>query len=177
MGWLETLAGEEGARFLPVKDLIDQTAADPEWESYVSVLPLTCGTGKSSAISLKIAETIHAVKEEGSDAGLLIVSDTKDALRRYLSPDHMPNVKRYLQQSSDMISRMDEDTIQEEKDRFYRCPVLLMTYAGYFSNDRNSIKNSYLRWGNGGRRTCVIMDEEPPILETITIGNTRDCTG
>ena len=170
MDWIQTLAGEEGERFLLVKDLIDQAAADQETAEQVSVLGLTCGTGKSSAISLKIAETIHAVME-GSGEGLLIVSDTKAALKRYLSPDHMPKVKEFLRRNWRMISRLDEDTYPDEKDRFWACPVLLMTYSRYFSSDRNYIKNRYLRWGNGLSRTRIIMDEEPPILEHITIGN------
>lgn len=171
MDWSRDLTGEDGARFLRVTDMINQAISDPEHRHQASVMSLMCGTGKSSAVSIKIAETIDAVKRGQSDDGLLIVSDTKDALKRYLAPEHMPDVQRYLDENQDMISRMDADTFMVEIRRHQSCPVLLMTFARYFSLTKDEIMNEFLCWGDGKRRTCIIMDEQPPLLQFIPIGN------
>lgn len=168
--WIKSLIGESGLRFLKVEELINQAIKDPEQQDKVSVMNLMCGTGKSSAVSIIIAETIQAVKDGRSNEGILIVSDTKRALKRYLEPTHMPELEVYLEANSSMISRMDEDTFPEEKFRYRNCPVMLMTYARYFGCTQEQIKKRYLKW-KGGYRTCIIMDEQPPIIQFIGIGN------
>lgn len=172
MEWIEELAGDHGTRFLDVLETLDRAAADHEHDDKVSVMSLMCGSGKSSAISLKIAQIIHAINEEGSTDGLLVVSDTKEALKRYLDPKLMPDVKQYLDSNSSQISRMDADTFEVEKARYWKCPVLLITYSRYFGYTKDQIRHLFLTWGRERHpRTLIIMDEQPPILEYISVGN------
>ena len=63
-----------------VLTLINEAAKDKKHK--ITVLPFMCGSGKSSAVSEKIAEAIK--KREG----LLVVTDRVKRLHEYLKPWH-----------------------------------------------------------------------------------------
>ncbi len=77
---------------MSVLDLINEVAADRDHIQDISVLPLMCGTGKSTAISYKIKETIEQAKETGH--GLLIITDRVDRMDDYMHP-YIPDLLQH----------------------------------------------------------------------------------
>ena len=61
---------------------INLIAEDKEPDSKITVLPYMCGSGKSTAISYLIRQTIE--NHESTGDGLLIVTDRKDRMEDYL---------------------------------------------------------------------------------------------
>lgn len=161
-------------RVQSVLELIDNAAKDEEHANQVSVLSLPCGSGKSSAISLKICRVIAAY-EEGSKDGLLIISHLKDQLRQYLEPAD-PVVRNYIQSHMNRIVRLDSDNYPSEIMKIGRVPVLIITSNRYINLDVDKLIDKYLTFNRKCKRSLIIMDEEQefPRLGTITVKDLND---
>ena len=59
-----------------IANLIEKIADDLRTADKVSVVPLVCGTGKSTAISYLIRRVIKQIIEKGDTRGILIVTDS-----------------------------------------------------------------------------------------------------
>lgn len=157
-----------------ILELINRVAVDPRYIDKISALPLMCGTGKSSAISQKIAEVIRNYEENQSNDGVLIVSDTIDALEGYVHPTHQPEVNAYIQSHMDRITVLHRRMSIEEQKRCWaqkdKTPVLIITTQRYFGTTKQKIIRDYLSWEKG-KRNLVIIDEQPYFTEIVSFGH------
>lgn len=140
---------------LSVLELINKCAADEEHKDKVTVLPLMCGTGKSTAITYKIRECIE------SNTGILIVTDRTGRLKKYLEPDPRFDIDLYDYFNRDETKKkismlVSGENLQKELGRMSSCPVLLMTTQRYFSLERDELIEKYLTWDNGRRQLVII---------------------
>ena len=150
-----------------VLELINQLAA-AEGESKAYVLPLMCGTGKSSAISLKIRESIE------NNEGLLVVTDRIERLNEYLNPGRNQELADYLaSHRDDSVLIMTSGNAVEAKRVHHKYPVLLMTTQRYFKLSVEEI-NSFLEWEHG-KRGLVLIDEKPELYKChkLTVNDLR----
>jgi len=67
-----------------ILNFINEVAQDESTADKVSVLPLVCGAGKSTAISYLIRQVI----EQNDDNGILIVTDSKERMAEYTNPSY-----------------------------------------------------------------------------------------
>ena len=133
-----------------VLTLINEAAADNEHN--VIVLPLMCGTGKSSAISEIIRESIQ------HKSGILIVTDRTSRFDEYLSPRD-DELKAYIQKKRKSIAALTSKNIMKEGLFHYNYTVLMMTIQRYRSLTQEKLLE-YLHW-NKGQRKLVLFDEKP----------------
>lgn len=158
----------ENEGFMPKRVLqkINQIAADKEFKDKVSVLPFMCGTGKSTAISMKIREVIEA--NDGN--GLLIVTDSVRRMYDYLEPKD-GELKAFLDRHRNQITVMESDNVTSTyKEQAYR-PVLIMSTQRYFHLSVEEI-NGLLTWKTNkivqGTRPLVLIDEMPLLKDIIS---------
>ena len=147
-----------------VFEIIHSIAADLEHKDEITVLPLMCGSGKSTAISYLIRQTIEESEETGN--GLLVVTDRKDRMEDYMKP-YDDELCGYLMQNQDKIVIMTHENIQEAHNKKYFVPVLMMTTQRYFHLSTEEIEE-YLIW-KGGRRALIVIDERPELITTIDL--------
>lgn len=67
-----------------ILQLINDIKSDPKRKKEITVLPIMCGSGKSTAISYLIRQTIENASVTGN--GLLVVTDRIDRLEDYMHP-------------------------------------------------------------------------------------------
>ena len=128
----------------------------------VTLMPLMCGMGKSTAISYVIRDVL----ERGQGEGLLVVTDSVERLNGYLMPHH-PELAEYIRQHREQITLMDSDNKSEAMVEMHKRPVLLMTTQRYFSLSVREIQDA-LKW-QGGTRQSIIIDEKPYIKSVETV--------
>lgn len=154
-----------------IAELINRVAADEKHKDAVSVLPLLCGMGKSTAISQIIRQRLEA------EQGLLVITDRTERLHEYMEPGRDPELRRYLKEHADDVTILDAESIpggallNQELH-----PILLMTTQRFFQLSKEEVK-SFLKW-IFGERTLVLIDERPEIRTNIgissgTIGSMR----
>ena len=149
-----------------IAKLILKVAADKKHRKEISLLPLMCGTGKSTAISQLIAKTIREADDTGN--GLLVVTDRTDRLDDYLSP-HDPELRDFLESHKDGYTIMKRDNVQEAfRIQPFR-PVLMLTTQRYLGLTEEAVRN-LLKW-KGGQRPLVLIDERPEILKEIVLSD------
>jgi len=75
---------------------------DTQHADAITVLPLICGSGKSTAIS----HLIRRVLEDAEHDGMMIVTDRKDRMEEYIapSPDYEPDLHDYLAANNNRIT-------------------------------------------------------------------------
>ena len=149
-----------------VVQLINDIRSNPQQDDKIHVLPLMCGTGKSTAISYLIRQTIEEVADTGN--GLLVVTDRIDRMDDYMHP-YDPDLKNYLMNHEDQVCIMTSDNIEEANRVQRTVPVLMMTTQRYFRLFLTEI-NEYLKW-KGGRRPLVIIDEYPELMTEVELDN------
>lgn len=150
-----------------ILNLINEVAADPKTKHLISVLPLMCGTGKSTAISQKIREVIKA----DNDEGLLVITDKADRLDEYMNPQHDGELCRYLQQHRSKVVKLCTGFFRDGYARMKNCPVLLTTTQHYTRLDAEGIRD-LLTWkhhGETAKRLLVLVDEYPMLAVQATI--------
>ena len=146
---------------------IEQLARDAEHQEKVSVLPMLCGTGKSTGISEIICQTIEAYKH-GAKEGLLIIATNTDQMNRYLKPFDT-RAESIIAANRDLITLITAETKQEGMARLPYTPVLIMTAQRYFRSSADEIKKLYISFGDGCKRTLTLIDEQPPVYECLTL--------
>lgn len=145
---------------------IKKVMHDPSTANQISILPLMCGAGKSTAISYLIKDVL----EQPDSDGILIVTDRTDRMDEYVnpSPERDPDLHTYLQQKSKRISILKEgEELQKAFINSKKSPVLIMTTQRYFSMSKPDICN-LLNWGNEKHRSLVLFDEAPIMTEHIS---------
>lgn len=155
-----------------VFEIIKQIASDQEHRDDVAVLPLMCGTGKSTAISYMIRHIIEQVEETGN--GLLIVTDRKDRMSDYMHP-HDEDLARFLEENQRFVTMMTHETVEDAYARQNFTPVLMMTTQRYFRLSETEI-NNFLRWEKGPR-PLILIDEKPELKTIVELDerNISDC--
>lgn len=145
-----------------VLSMINEVQDDVKNWDRITVLPLMCGTGKSSAIRLKIRQII----ESNSGDGLIIVTDNIDRMRDYLNPEDI-ELSEFFMNHKDLITVMTADSVREANIYQRRTPVLIMATQRYVRLTHQEIEN-YLEW-EGGHRSLIIVDEQPMFKQQCNI--------
>ena len=145
-----------------VLNLIKEVQNDEENKDRVSVLPLMCGTGKSSALRLKMREIIEA--DDGN--GMIIVTDSIERMHEYLEKGR-PELVQFFADHRDQITVMTHDTIMDDMRHQAETPILIMA-TQRFINLLPSQLSKFLRW-NKGTRPLVVVDERPYFYRQIDI--------
>lgn len=171
---------------------INKVVRDKENADKVSVLPLMCGAGKSTALSIFILNTVvridgaldaetapdelaeyYSVPTEKDYDGVLIVTDSKERLRKLWNPDPGnkyidDGLRKFIEDYKEgWVSIMTDDNSAEEERKQRYVPVLCITTQRYFGWNKEEIKK-HLEWEKDGRthkRSLVIFDEQPYLNE------------
>ena len=151
-----------------VFEIISSIAADEEKRDEITVLPLMCGSGKSTAISYMIKKTIEEANDTGN--GLLVVTDRKDRMADYMEP-HDDVLRSYLTEHQNEVVIMIHENVQEAHARKNNAPVLMMTTQRYFKLTGEEIEE-YLGWKDG-RRTLIILDEYPELMTVVDLDDKK----
>lgn len=151
-----------------ILDLINEVAADNNHIHDISVLPLMCGTGKSTAISYKIRQTIEEAPKTGN--GLLIITDRKDRMDDYMHP-YDDELREYLLKHENKITIMHHDNLNQAYKTFRFRPVLMMTTQRFFRLAPHE-RTEFLKWENGPR-PLVLIDERPELTTIAEIDETK----
>lgn len=106
--------------------MIDEAQEDISTSDKISVFNLQCGTGKSTAIRLKIRQVIEA----NNGDGLIVITDSLDRMRDYVQPDD-PELQELFKQHADKIAIMTHENFDEVKYTQRSCPVLIMSTQRY----------------------------------------------
>ena len=145
-----------------VLQLINESATDEANRHFIDLLGISCGIGKSTAISWKIRDTLN--RNDGH--GLIAITDDIKRLNGYLTPQD-EKLRQYLAEQNEQITLMSASNVSEAQLRQHQTPILLMTTQRFLStsNDRFS---QYLTW-QGGDRPLILVDEHVPLREIAII--------
>ena len=152
-----------------ILDYINKVEKDPETIDKVSVLPLMCGSGKSTAVTKKIIEVIK--RNDGH--GMLLVTDSIKRLGEIWNPNTENKLlseeeKGFIKDHEKDVAVLTGDTYTEMIGKQKYSPVLCMTTQRFFHVLTKSEIKDFLRWKNGeeeGTRPLIIFDEEPFLNE------------
>ena len=147
-----------------ITQLINDITSDQKRVKEIAVLPIMCGSGKSTAISYLIRQTIENTSLTGN--GLLVVTDSIDRLDDYMHP-HDNTLHSFLDEHDDQVCIMTHENIEKAHKTQYDKPVLMMTTQRYFRLTVAEI-NHYLKW-NSGTRPLVIIDEFPELMTLVEL--------
>ena len=142
--------------------MINAKEEDDANRDKITVMPLMCGSGKSTAIRLKIRQIIEANNGEG----IIIVTDSTDRMRDYLKPSD-EELSTFFQDYRHLITVMTYETYVEDKKTEPECPILIMSTQRFVGLSKRQI-NDYLKW-NGGTRSLIIFDEQPYFTKQVDI--------
>ena len=157
-----------GGKEEPILSLINRIVKDEEHKDAVSVLPMLCGMGKSTAISQMIRQTIEMEPVTGN--GLVVITDRTERLHEYMEP-YDPELKRYLDDHQHLVTILDAESVANGALTSQRLsPVVLMTTQRFFRLSREEVLE-YLTW-DFGDRPLVLIDERPEIRTNIGIDGT-----
>lgn len=148
-------------------NLIEDVMMDEQHADSITVLPLICGAGKSTAISHLIRRVLEAPDHDG----VLIVTDRKDRMEEYISPspDFEPELHAYLTANNKRITILhDGKDLPKELAAARKSPVLIMTTQRYFMMDKENICD-LLHWGRRHHRSMILFDEAPVMTEHISV--------
>lgn len=155
-----------------VFEIINQIVADEEKRDEVTVLPLICGSGKSTAISYMIRQTIEQADETGN--GLLVVTDRKDRMHDYMTP-YDAELAEFLRNNKHKVTIMTRETVKDAYSKLKHAPVLMMTTQRYFRLSIEEI-NGFLQWEKGNR-SLILLDERPELKTIVELNGKKlaDC--
>lgn len=140
--------------------LINEAQEDLSTQDKISVFNLPCGTGKSSAIRLKIRQVIEA----NNGDGLIVITDSLDRMRDYVQPKD-PELLEFFTKYANQITIMTHDNYDEVKYTQRSCPVLIMATQRFICLTKERIED-FIRWEHGNR-SLIIVDEKPSFLKNI----------
>lgn len=147
---------------------IQSAAADEEHKEQVSVLSIPCGSGKSTALTRLIYDTLRRNNGEG----MIIVTDNVERMGEYWKPesDHPAfddALLRFIRQHRNDVAVISRQNYDQMKIRQRYAPVVILTTQRYFSWTQERIKE-LLRWDKG-TRPLIIFDEAPYLSEERSI--------
>lgn len=149
-----------GAEATSILDAIKQAVEDDEHAEHVSVCSFPCGSGKSTALTKLIRETI----ERTDGKGLIIVTDSKERMKEYwnantANPMFDADFKRFIAEHDRDVTVLEGEKLREGLRRQGFGPVLIMTTQRYFQSDHATLER-FLHWERG-TRSLIIFDEAP----------------
>ncbi len=136
-----------------VLDLIDQYAYESDINR-ITVLPLMCGTGKSTAIRLRMKKLI----EEDNGEGMIVVTDNKDRIKDYLNP-HDPDMAEFFQNHKDRFIAISSENAADMWKIISQYQIVIMTTQRYVGLNHQEIKR-LTKWDEG-LRPLILVDEAP----------------
>lgn len=145
-----------------ILNMINEAELDNNTSDMISVFNLQCGTGKSTAIRLKIRQVIEA----NNGDGLIIATDSLDRMRDYVQPSD-PELRNFFALHANQIAIMTHDNYAEVRITQRRCPVLIISTQRFIYLSKERIEE-LTRWENGNR-SLLIVDEKPYFLKQISI--------
>ena len=153
-----------------ILDFINMVEADPDTAEQVSVLPLMCGSGKSTAITLKIKQVI----EHGEGLGMLIVTDSTKRLEEIWNentenPLLGEDVRSFIKAHKDDVTVMEKNSYARAVQLQWQHPVLAMTTQRFFNILTKEEIREFLTWKDHGRRPLILFDEQPYLNEIIDL--------
>lgn len=145
----------------------------------IHVMPLMCGSGKSSAISQIIDERIaahlfrqtdrwreiEAMPEHAHmamDYGLLVVTDVVDRAKEYLMPGKQAQYANNLLRYPGLVTLIESEHLGAGMAQHKETPVLIITTQRYMRLQPDELED-FLTW-DGGRRDLIIIDEQPQFV-------------
>lgn len=153
--YVTTVLQEDKSNY--IANLVEKVAADQETKDKISVLPLVCGSGKSTAISYLIKRVI----ERNDGNGILIVTDSLERMKEYTNPDYKrdPELASFLKDNRDKIIKLESGkNLPMLISMQASVPVLIMSTQRYFGLTVDEIKG-FLKWGENGTRPLILFDE------------------
>lgn len=146
--------------FIQLKEFLDATMSSADDKSKVHVLPLPCGSGKSTYLKHLIAETIRKNEE-----GMIVITDKIERMQEYTDISEMIPLEECeeVQKYKDKIALLTHDNAAEILRMQKKMPVLIMSTQRYFYLKREEILQ-FLEY-YGGKRTKIIFDEKPYFSE------------
>lgn len=153
--------------YLTVDDALREIITAESYKGKTVLCPFMCGSGKSTAISHLIKNTILNVESGKCMNGLIVITDLIERMDKYLAPTDV-ELKQFLSEHSEKISIITSSNVHSEMQRLRHCPVVLLTTQRYLSYSLNDIKR-YLDIWDGGKRTVAIIDELLPLYEQATL--------
>ena len=163
----ETALADQSINNIPITpedvlQMINDIQDDVAMHDRITVLPLMCGTGKSTALRLKMMQIIEA--NDGD--GMIIVTDNKDRMRDYLLPSD-EDQRSFFIDYDDKITVMTSETLQRDLQKQHQCPILIMSTQRYTMLLHSDIER-YLTW-DGGRRSQIVVDEQRYFRKEVSI--------
>lgn len=145
-----------------IAQFLDTIVKDEQDDNEITVVPLMCGTGKSSYISQKMKEVISS----NGRKGLLVVTDSVERMNGYQSPFD-DDLKEFMRKNQSQIlvitAENSRKTMFERKVK----PIVIVSTQRYFRLSREEILD-LLSWRNG-KRCLVMFDEKPYLTEQVKI--------
>lgn len=142
-------------------ELINQVESNDEFSDKVSVMDFMCGTGKSTAISMKIRQAIE------TNQGLLVVTDSVERLEHYMEP-YDDELRSFLQENRSRVTILTGRNYAKEHAHIASRPILLITTQRFFRYTTDEIENKFLQWDEGQRK-LAIFDEKPILYDQHTL--------
>ncbi len=156
---------EQSTAVIPeqIKDTIlalDPAALD---HGHVYLLPIMCGLGKSTAVSLIVKKNLYP-----GSKGVLILTDRTENFAAYTDPRDDEEFLEMLQQGGvfDAVE-MTAKNIHETRIQQKSAPVLIACTQRFF--DADDLERTDLISWNGGIRPLIIIDEKPPLLQPMQL--------
>lgn len=146
---------------IKITDFLDSITEETN-DNEITVVPLMCGTGKSSYISHKMSDVIKA----NGKSGLLIVTDSIERMKGYNNPFD-DAIRKFIAENSNQIITMTASNVGEAMHRHKNKPILIISTQRYFRLTRLEIIE-LLTWRNG-KRCLVMFDEKPYLTEQVKI--------
>ena len=147
-----------------VLQMIDEIADDQTRKDMITVLPLMCGTGKSTALRMKMRQIIEANNSDG----MIVITDNLDRMRDYLRPgDDDREMQEFFATHGHLITVMTHENLSEALETEPMCPILIMSTQRFINLPKERIKG-YLTWAFG-ERSLIVVDEQPYFLTEVTI--------
>lgn len=150
-----------------VKQVLDHLSGDPTDE--LCLLPLMCGSGKSTALSYLIMDVIERNEMGISTDGVVVVTDSVKRFEKYISPTHDEDmkVKQYLEEHRNFIVTVEHGTRDRAMTIQKHVPVVMLTTQRYREMSVNEV-NKLLIWEKGVR-PLIIIDEMIELTDTTTV--------
>ena len=128
------------------------------------MLSIPCGSGKSTALTKLIHETL----EHNDGSGLIIVTDSVDRMEEYWKPGSTnpgfdDALLRFIARNKDRVAVINSKNYDSMKTKQYYAPVVVLTTQRYFTWTPERVREM-LKW-QGGTRPLIIFDEVPYLSE------------
>lgn len=146
-----------------IKETICSLDPDQFDHSHAYLLPIMCGLGKSTAVSLLVKQNLYP-----GSKGLLILTDRKENFASYTNPRDDEEFLEMLRSGGIFdITEMTAENIHSTRIQQKKAPVLIASTQRLFQSSDSDI-NELIRW-NVGDRPLIIIDEKPPLLKAVKL--------